>query len=191
MLATGEEIFRLIPQRPPMVMVDALYEADAEGGVTGLTVKEDNVFCIDSQLIEPGIIEHSAQSAAAFAGYRYFLAGEEPHIGLIGEIKSFRIGKKPAVGGDIEDARYRRRRGDGHVAGTDRNIFRRGKDCRRTDKDLYSGLEVYGQRNNTCKSAFFRGGSYQDGLARKLCKVYGGCKGSLRAALGTQLSADF
>lgn len=98
MLATGEEIFRLIPQRPPMVMVDALYEADAEGGETGLTVKEDNVFCIDSQLIEPGIIEHSAQSAAAFAGYRYFLAGEEPHIGLIGEIKSFRIGRKPAVG---------------------------------------------------------------------------------------------
>lgn len=98
MLATGEEIFRLIPQRPPMVMVDALYEADAEGGETGLTVKEDNVFCIDSQLIEPGIIEHSAQSAAAFAGYRYFLAGEEPHIGLIGEIKSFRIERKPAVG---------------------------------------------------------------------------------------------
>lgn len=93
MLATGEEIFRLIPQRPPMVMVDALHEADAEGGETGLTVKEDNVFCIDSQLIEPGIIEHSAQSAAAFAGYRYFLAGEEPHIGLIGEIKSFRIGR--------------------------------------------------------------------------------------------------
>ena len=34
MLATGEEIFRLIPQRPPMVMVDALYEAYAEGGET-------------------------------------------------------------------------------------------------------------------------------------------------------------
>ena len=33
-----------------------------------------------------------------FAGYRYFLAGEEPHIGLIGEIKSFRIARKPAVG---------------------------------------------------------------------------------------------
>ena len=32
------------------------------------------------------------------SGYRYFLAGEDPHIGLIGEIKSFRIGRKPAVG---------------------------------------------------------------------------------------------
>lgn len=97
-LASGEEIFRLIPQRPPMVMVDALFSAGESGGETGLTVREDNVFCIGSRLIEPGIIEHSAQSAAAFAGYRYFLAGEEPHIGLIGEIKSFRIERTPAVG---------------------------------------------------------------------------------------------
>ncbi len=97
-LASGEEIFRLIPQRPPMVMVDTLFSAGKDGGETGLSVKEDNVFCIDSHLIEPGIIEHSAQSAAAFAGYRYFLAGEEPHIGLIGEIKSFRIERTPAVG---------------------------------------------------------------------------------------------
>lgn len=97
-LASGEEIFRLIPQRPPMVMVDALFSVGESGGETGLTVREDNVFCIGSRLIEPGIIEHSAQSAAAFAGYRYFLAGEEPHIGLIGEIKSFRIERTPAVG---------------------------------------------------------------------------------------------
>lgn len=100
-LASGEEIFRLIPQRPPMVMVDALFSAGESGGETGLTVREDNVFCIGSRLIEPGIIEHSAQSAAAFAGYRYFLAGEEPHIGLIGEIKSFRIERTPAVGEEL------------------------------------------------------------------------------------------
>lgn len=120
--------------------------------------KEDNVFCIDSQLIEPGIIEHSAQSAAAFAGYRYFLGGRgAPHrTDRRNQVLPDR--EETAVGETLKDARYRRRRGDGHVAGTDRNIFRRGKDCRRTDKDLYSGLEVYGQRNNTCKSAFFRGG---------------------------------
>lgn len=97
-LASGEEIFRLIPQRPPMVMVDTLYSARVEGGVTGLAVKEENLFCIGGHLTEPGIIEHSAQSAAAFAGYRYYLAGEEPHIGLIGEIKTFSIERTPAVG---------------------------------------------------------------------------------------------
>ena len=81
-----------------MTMVDTLFRADENGGETGLTISADNVFCIDSHLIEPGIIEHSAQSAAAFAGYRYYLAGEKPHIGLIGEIKTFRIERMPAVG---------------------------------------------------------------------------------------------
>lgn len=97
-LAKGEEIFELIPQRPPMTMVDTLYSASENGGETGLTVSEDNVFCIGDHLIEPGIIEHSAQSAAAFAGYRYYLAGEKPHIGLIGEIKTFKINRCPAAG---------------------------------------------------------------------------------------------
>ena len=31
-LARGEEIFRLIPQRPPMTMVDTLFSADDNGG---------------------------------------------------------------------------------------------------------------------------------------------------------------
>lgn len=97
-LVQGEEIFRLIPQRPPMTMVDTLFRADETGGETGLTISEDNVFCIGGRLIEPGIIEHSAQSAAAFAGYRYYLAGEKPHIGLIGEIKTFRIERTPKSG---------------------------------------------------------------------------------------------
>lgn len=97
-LARGEEIFRLIPQRPPMVMVDVLYSADETGGRTGLTVSPANVFCINGFLTEPGLIEHSAQSAAAFAGYRYFLAGEDPHVGLIGEIKTFRIARTPKTG---------------------------------------------------------------------------------------------
>ena len=64
-LARGEEVFRLIPQRPPMVMVDVLYSADETGGQTGLTVSASNVFCISGHLAEPGLIEHSAQSAAA------------------------------------------------------------------------------------------------------------------------------
>ena len=100
-LACGDEIFRLIPQRPPMVMVDTLYSACETGGETGLTVLEDNPFCIGDKLIEPGLIEHSAQSAAAFAGYRYYLAGEEPHIGLIGEIKTFKIERLPKIGEEL------------------------------------------------------------------------------------------
>ena len=63
-----------------MIMVDTLFSAGSDSAETGLAVSGDNVFCLDGCLIEPGIIEHSAQSAAAFSGYRYFEAGEEPRI---------------------------------------------------------------------------------------------------------------
>ncbi|MGM9790116.1 MAG: beta-hydroxyacyl-ACP dehydratase [Candidatus Cryptobacteroides sp.] len=97
----GDAMSRLLPQKPPMMMVDTLYSAGSDFAETGLTVYGDNVFCMDGYLIEPGIIEHSAQSAAAFSGYRYFEAGEEPRIGLIGEIKTFRIERLPKVGESI------------------------------------------------------------------------------------------
>lgn len=97
-LSSGESILRLLPQRPPMIMVDTLYSAGGDSAETGLKVSEDNVFCLDGHLIEPGVIEHSAQSAAVFSGYRYFEAGEEPRIGLIGEIKTFRIERLPRTG---------------------------------------------------------------------------------------------
>ena len=69
-LSSGESILRLLPQRPPMIMVDTLFSAGSDSAETGLAVSGDNVFCLDGCLIEPGIIEHSAQSAAAFSGYR-------------------------------------------------------------------------------------------------------------------------
>ena len=100
-LSSGKSILRLLLQRPPMIMVDTLYSAGSDCAETGLTVSGDNVFCMDGYLIEPGIIEHSAQSAAAFSGYRYFEAGGEPRIGLIGEIKTFRIERLPKVGESI------------------------------------------------------------------------------------------
>ncbi|MGM9741800.1 MAG: hydroxymyristoyl-ACP dehydratase [Candidatus Cryptobacteroides sp.] len=100
-LMKGEEVLKLLPQRPPMTMVDTLYNAGHESAETGLLVTDDNVFCIGGYLVEPGIIEHSAQSAAAFAGYKYYLCGEEPRIGLIGEIKTFRISRLPASGEEI------------------------------------------------------------------------------------------
>ena len=100
-LLTGPEVFELLPQRPPMTMVDTLYEAGQQFAETRLTILKDNVFCLDGHLIEPGIVEHSAQSAAAFAGYKYYLCGEKPRVGLIGEIKDFHIRRLPVVGEEI------------------------------------------------------------------------------------------
>ena len=97
-IAEGEGIFRLIPQRPPIVMVDALFSVSESGAETGLFISSDNIFVSGGCLMEPGIIEHVAQSAAAFAGYSQYLSGEEPKLGYIAEIKKFSIGKLPLAG---------------------------------------------------------------------------------------------
>ncbi len=97
-LLTGEDLYKLFPQRQPIVMVDTLYAADAESADTGLHILESNIFCNDGLFREPGLIEHIAQSAAAFAGYPTYVKGEAPKLGYIGEIKKLKISFLPKVG---------------------------------------------------------------------------------------------
>lgn len=98
MIFQNEKLYDLIPQRPPIVMVDLLSEPTDTEALTGLSVHTDNIFVEDGLLREPGIIEHIAQSAAAFAGYTSFCKGLPPRLGYIGEIKKCRIHCLPQVG---------------------------------------------------------------------------------------------
>lgn len=91
----------LIPQRPPIVMVDVVWSADEQSADTGLTIQEDNIFVKDGLFREPGLIEHIAQSAAALAGYGTFVRGEEPKLGFIGEIKDCVFNLMPPVGSEL------------------------------------------------------------------------------------------
>ena len=79
-------------------MVDTFFCADEESAETGLHVQLGNVFCEGGFLREPGMIEHVAQSAAAFAGYAPYTQGETPKLGFIGEVKKFKINRLPKVG---------------------------------------------------------------------------------------------
>ena len=97
-LLVGEELYKLIPQRNPIVMVDTFFCADEESAETGLHVQSDSIFCEGGFLREPGMIEHVAQSAAAFAGYASFTKGEAPKLGFIGEVKKFKIDRLLKVG---------------------------------------------------------------------------------------------
>ncbi len=97
-LLYGEGLYHLIPQRPPIVMVDSFFEADATSAITGITVKAENIFCKNNYLQETGIIEHIAQSAAAFAGYAPYTRGESPKLGFIGEVKKCKIIRLPMIG---------------------------------------------------------------------------------------------
>ena len=97
-LLEGEEVYKLIPQRNPIVMVDTFFYADEGGAETGLHVQSGNIFCQGDVLSEPGLIEHVAQSAAAFAGYLPYTKGETPKLGFIGEVKKFKITRLPKIG---------------------------------------------------------------------------------------------
>ena len=93
-------IKQLIPQRSPIMMVDELLCVNGDEAQCRLTVREDNFFLeADGLIAEVGIIEHIAQSASAFAGYRAIEAGAtEPPVGYIGEVKNFHLSQRPAVG---------------------------------------------------------------------------------------------
>lgn len=86
---TGTDVLSLIPQRPPMAMVDAFRGIDVDGlSWTGLTVRADNVFVLGGVFIAPGVIEHMAQSAAARAGYLCMKEGRAVPVGFIASIEN-------------------------------------------------------------------------------------------------------
>ncbi len=96
-----EAIKELIPQRDPIIMIDTFYGATESEADTGLTIAKDNLFCCDDQFMEPGLVEHIAQSASAFAGYKAKVKNEPTPIGYIGEVKKFRIHFLPHVGDEL------------------------------------------------------------------------------------------
>ncbi len=94
----GEELYSLIPQRPPIVMVDGIDHCTGDEADTTLTLTESNLFVSGGALCEAGIIEHIAQSIAAFAGFQTYAAGLPPRLGYIGEIKQAHFYARPLPG---------------------------------------------------------------------------------------------
>ncbi|MCC6462371.1 MAG: 3-hydroxyacyl-ACP dehydratase [Saprospiraceae bacterium] len=93
----------LLPQRAPIVMVDALTEHSALGASTQLLVREDNIFVQQGHLAEPGIIENIAQTAAAHAGYLALQHGyTEAPVGYIAAIDHLQVFELPPVGALLE-----------------------------------------------------------------------------------------
>lgn len=89
----------LIPQRPPMLLVDELLTAGDDHCTTAYTVDAACCLVAGGCLTEIGVMEHMAQSAAALAGY-HSVAGEtgEMPLGMIGEVRHFSLYALPRVG---------------------------------------------------------------------------------------------
>ncbi len=100
-LLQDNNILKLIPQREPIVLVDKFGDLYADGASSALTIRKNNIFLHNGYLREPGLIEHVAQSAAAFAGYEPFLHNLPPRLGYIGEIKRCHIYQLPKVGQEL------------------------------------------------------------------------------------------
>jgi 3-hydroxymyristoyl/3-hydroxydecanoyl-(acyl carrier protein) dehydratase len=102
MLASGTAILEIIPQRPPMVMVERLMVCDSKTTVTQLPVKEDNIFLTKNGLSPSGIMESMAQTAAARTGWliknQSGSENKKVPIGVIGSIKNFKLHFQPVAG---------------------------------------------------------------------------------------------
>ncbi|MDN3593970.1 hypothetical protein [Zunongwangia endophytica] len=95
-----QEIIKLIPQKPPFVMVDSLHDYTDLTGITGFMVPKDNILVDEDGIFsEPGLIEHMAQSMSLHRGYQGYSSGlKKPKTGFIGAIKSVEIFRLPNVG---------------------------------------------------------------------------------------------
>ena len=100
-IVTEATIGQYIPQKPPIVMIGKLIDVTDTQTITSLVIQEDNLFCSEGFLREPGIIENIAQTAAAGKGYVSKMAGKEPPFGFIGGLRDLRIHELPRVGSEI------------------------------------------------------------------------------------------
>jgi 3-hydroxyacyl-[acyl-carrier-protein] dehydratase len=98
----------LIPQQPPIEMVDTLWLNDDKTTISGFTIQADNIFCKEGFFTEPGIIENIAQTAALRAGYIVSLLAKDgkltgpPPVGYIAAIKNLNIHQLPKVGAALK-----------------------------------------------------------------------------------------
>lgn len=100
-LIAKELVGTLIPQRAPIVMVDALYQFGDDFIEAGLSIQRDNLCVANEYMQEPGIIEHMAQAVALHTGYAYYLKDKAAPTGYIGSIKRIEITQLPKVGDQL------------------------------------------------------------------------------------------
>lgn len=91
----------LIPQRPPMVMIDRLVHAEEKTAGGRLLIAATNTFLHDGHLLEAGLVEFIAQTAAAWTGFKQLSAGQEVRLGYIGSVKNLAVYSVPPADTEI------------------------------------------------------------------------------------------
>jgi len=92
-------VLKLLPQRPPFIMVDKLIYFDQQETITSFTVDQNNIFVENEIFTSSGLIENIAQTCAVRMGYiNQYIYKENVKLGFIGSIKNLEILKFPKVG---------------------------------------------------------------------------------------------
>lgn len=91
----------LIPQRPPFVLVDNFVFEDEETQYSVFRVPGDHVLVEEGVLLEAGLVENIAQTAAARAGYLCRRDGQPVPLGYIGAVQRLDIQELPLVDEEI------------------------------------------------------------------------------------------
>lgn len=92
-----DQIKRLLPHREPMIMVDKLLEFSEGKATVEFTIRADNIFVSNNNFSETGLIEHMAQAAALYIGYKNYAENTAPQEGFIAAIKKLHIYQLPHV----------------------------------------------------------------------------------------------
>ncbi|WP_045467650.1 hypothetical protein [Sporocytophaga myxococcoides] len=104
----GDIVVNMVPQKEPFVMVDKLLYSDDAKTISGLTIKEDNIFSYNGYFREPGLVENMAQTAALRMGYEINRQKSDINgdlkgapVGYIGAIKGLKIHSLPPIQSEL------------------------------------------------------------------------------------------
>ena len=95
------DIKTLIPQGPPLVLVDRLLGTDETVTRTSFLITADNPLTVNGRLGVAGLIENLAQTAAAGAGFAALGAGGAVRGGAIVAINNLQIARLPELGEEL------------------------------------------------------------------------------------------
>ena len=94
-------ILELIPQRPPMQMIDRLVHADEHSAKGLLVIQPSNLFVEKNVMSESALIEFIAQTAAAYTGFKNKMNNSVVTEGYIGAVKNLIVYERPQVHAEI------------------------------------------------------------------------------------------
>lgn len=93
------DVLTLLPQRPPIVMIDRLVSCAPACSRSELAIRDDNIFCdADGRFTAYGMMENIAQTCAAHIGYCNLVSGQPIRLGFIGAMRHARVLRLPRVG---------------------------------------------------------------------------------------------